>query len=164
MLKKIDIIGENYFGKWDKTRIACRGIVKDKDSKNILFSYEMVTDTWIIPGGGLEENETDKNCCIREISEETGVIVESSAYLLEINEYYEDWKFVNRFFLCRPIGKADINLTDNKKRAGMEPRWLPIEDAIDVFSKFDLYVNTDEVRRSMYIREFKALTELLWRV
>ena len=26
-MKVIDIVGENYFGKWDKTRTACRGII-----------------------------------------------------------------------------------------------------------------------------------------
>ena len=26
-MQTIDIIGGNYFGRWDKTRAACRGIV-----------------------------------------------------------------------------------------------------------------------------------------
>lgn len=26
-MKIIDIVGDNYLGKWNKTRIACRGIV-----------------------------------------------------------------------------------------------------------------------------------------
>ena len=28
-MKTIEIVGENYFGYWDKTRTACRGIVID---------------------------------------------------------------------------------------------------------------------------------------
>lgn len=42
----------------------------------------------MIPGGGLERNESDEECCIREIAEETGVQVETSDCLLEIAEYY----------------------------------------------------------------------------
>lgn len=38
--------------------------------------------------GELEEDETEKECCIREIAEETGIIVETSEYMLEIDEYY----------------------------------------------------------------------------
>ena len=37
-MKTIDIIGDNYFGKWDRTRTACRGIVI-RDGR-LLLSYE----------------------------------------------------------------------------------------------------------------------------
>ncbi len=26
-MKTLEIFGDNYFGKWDKTRTACRGLV-----------------------------------------------------------------------------------------------------------------------------------------
>ena len=55
-VKIIDIIGENYFGDWDKTRTACRGIVID--GERILLSYETQTNQYMIPGGGLEKFET----------------------------------------------------------------------------------------------------------
>ncbi len=87
-MKVIEITGENYFGKWDKTRVACRGIVIN-DAK-ILLSYETATDHWMIPGGGLEAEEDEKACCVLETAEETGVIVEPSECLLEIHEYYEN--------------------------------------------------------------------------
>ena len=82
-MKTIDIVRDNYFGKWDKTRIACRGIIIE--NSKILFSYETVTDQWMIPGGGLEENENDKECCIREVAEETGMLVDVSESMLEIS-------------------------------------------------------------------------------
>jgi len=41
-MKVIDIVGENYFGKWDKTRTACRAVII-KDNK-MLLSYETKTD------------------------------------------------------------------------------------------------------------------------
>lgn len=158
-MKKIDIVGENYTGKWKKTRTACRGIVKD--GNRILLSYETVTDQWMLPGGGAEEGESDRECCIREISEETGVIVDPSDCLLEIDEYYDNLRFVNRYFICRKTGTTAINLTENEKKRGMEPRWLPACEAKAVFSEYDLYADTDEERRGMYLREFYALTELL---
>lgn len=158
-MKKIDIIGENYFGKWDRTRTSCRGIIINDN--NILLSYETLTDTWMIPGGGLEENETEKDCCIREISEETGIIVETSDCLLEIDEYYENYKFINKYFFCKPIEKTEIKLTENERRVGMTSRWLSVTKAIDIFSKYDFYKNNDEEKRGMYLRELTSLAELL---
>ena len=63
-MKTIDIVGDNYFGRWDKTRTACRGIIlKDR---LLLLSYETVTGQWMLPGGGLEEGEDERACCVRE--------------------------------------------------------------------------------------------------
>ena len=95
-MKIIDIIGENYLGYWDETRTACRGIVID--GEHMLLSYETKTNQWMIPGGGVEDNESDEECCIREIAEETGIEVEPLRFLLEIDEYYENWKWVNKYF------------------------------------------------------------------
>ena len=156
-MKKIDIIGDNYFGKWDKTRTACRGIVV-KEGK-ILLSYETKTDQWMIPGGGLEEGEDEKDCCIREVAEETGFTVEASDCILEIDEYYEEWKWVNRYFICEVTGECEVHLTSREQEVGMEPRWLPIDEIIHIFSQHNSYADTDEMRRGMYLREFTALRE-----
>ena len=161
-MKVIEIVGDNYFGKWDKTRTACRGIIID--GNKILLSYETVTDQWMIPGGGLENGETERACCIREIAEETGCMVETSECMLEIDEYYEEWKFISLYYLCKPIGEVQKNLTDREKSVGMELRWIPINKAIEAFSKHNDYATTDEMRRGLYLREYTALSQTkdLW--
>ena len=73
-MKEIDILGANRFETFSKTRVGCRGVVI-QDGK-LLVSREEVSDYWMLPGGGLEENETPAECCVREILEETGYIVE----------------------------------------------------------------------------------------
>lgn len=158
-MKVIDIIGENYFGNWNKTTTGCRGIVID--GENILLSYETKTDQWMIPGGGSEDNESDEECCIREIAEETGILTEPSACQLEIDEYYENYKFVNRYFICKAVGTTEQKLTKREKAVGMEPRWLPIAEIKDIFSKHASYEGVDEMRRGMYLREYTALNELV---
>lgn len=157
-MKTIDIIGENYFGNWTKTRTACRAIVI-KDNK-LLLSYERFTGQWMIPSGGLEKGEEEEECCIREVAEETGILIKPSKCLLEIDEYYEDWKWVNRYFVGEITGHTGINLTEREKEVGMEPRWLPIEEITAIFSQHHLYAETDEMRRGMYLREYTALREL----
>lgn len=157
-MKTIDIVGENYFGKWDKTRTACRGIIID--GSKILLSYETKTDQWMIPGGGVEYNESDTDCCAREIAEETGMIVDVSECMLEIDEYYENWKWVNKYFICKVVGNTNINRTEREQEVGMVPKWLPIDEIKEIFSKHIKYADTDKMRSGMYLREYTALTEL----
>ncbi|MBP5605256.1 MAG: NUDIX domain-containing protein [Ruminiclostridium sp.] len=157
-MKTIEIIGDNYFGKWTGSHTSCRAvIIKDN---NLLLSYETKTDQWMLPGGGLEEGESEKECVIREITEETGYITRPSECLLEIDEYYEDQKFVNRYFSGEITGTACQHLTEREKEAGMEPRWLPLDDILLIFSKHSDYTDTDEMRRGMYLREYTALREI----
>lgn len=65
-MKTIDIIGENHVGHCCHTRTACRGILIE--GERILLSYETKNDQWMIPGGGLEEGENEKECCARELA------------------------------------------------------------------------------------------------
>ena len=158
-MKAIDIIGENYFGKWEHTRTACRGIIL-RDGK-LLLSYETATGQWMLPGGGLEDGEDERECCAREVAEETGCVIVPSDCMLEIDEYYEDWKWINRYFFGKVTGETAVQLTEREKAVGMEPRWLPVEEIIGIFSKHADYAETDEMRRGMYLREYTALSALL---
>lgn len=158
-MKTVDIVGENYFGKWERERTACRGIIIQKG--RILLSYEKLTGQWMIPGGGLENGEDEFDCCAREVAEETGVLVKPSECALEINEYYGNWKFVNRYYFCEITGETELRLTEREMEVGLEPRWADIEWIKDIFSKYASYADTDEMRCGMYLREYKALNELI---
>ena len=52
-MKTITILGENRFASHSKVREACRGIVV-RDGK-LLLTYEVNSDQWFLPGGGLEK-------------------------------------------------------------------------------------------------------------
>lgn len=157
-MKVLEIVGANYLGNWDRCRTTCRGIVLDGDL--MLLSYETNTDQWMIPGGGLEGDESDEACCIREIAEETGVKVKPLRCYLQIDEYYGNCKLVNKYFICEAVGTAERKQTEREIKAGMEPRWLPLSEIKDIFSKHHLYDGKDEMRRGLYLREFTALNEL----
>ena len=156
--KIVAIVGDNYFGKWDKTRTACRGIIiRDRQ---ILMSYETVTGQWMLPGGGLEDSEDERECCIREVAEETGFLIRPTECVMEIDEYYEDFKWVNRYFFGEVTGETAVHLTAREKEVGMEPRWVPLDEIIQIFSKHADYADRDEMRRGMYLREYTALSKL----
>ena len=158
-MKILEIVGDNYFGNWTKSRTGCRAVII-KDGK-ILMSYETKNDQWMIPGGGLEENETDEECVIREVAEECGVVIRSSPCVLEIDEYYEDCKWLNKYFLAEVVGETERHLTEAEIKAGMEPRWIPLGEILSIFSTHAEYDGTDEMRRGMYYREYMALQEIL---
>lgn len=155
----LDIYGKNRFEKYTKTREACRGIVVSNEK--ILLTYEVNLDQWFIPGGGLECDETFEACCIRELIEETGYIVKPLKHYLTINEYYEEWFFTSHYFICEIIGEAKRNLTEREILAGLEPRWIGLEEAIEIFSKHQDYADTNEMKRGAYLREYKALSSLI---
>ena len=158
-MKTIEIVGKNYFGHWTHERTACRCIVIEDG--RVLLSYAARDDLWMIPGGGLEAGEDEGTCCVRELAEETGRIVLTSAGALEIDEYYEDCKYVSRYFFGAVVGRCEPKLTQAEQRMGLEPRWLPGEEALHIFSRHADYTDVDEERRGIYQREYTALSELL---
>lgn len=154
-MKTIDIYGENRFEQYSKVREACRGIVIDNG--RILLTYEVNTDQWFIPGGGLEDKESIQECCVRELAEETGCVVETKEHYLTINEYYEEWLFVSHYYICEYVGETERALTEREMEAGLEPRWIPLNEAIDIFSKHQDYADENEMKRGAYLREYNAL-------
>ena len=155
---KIEIFGSNYCGHWDHERIACRAVV-NQDGK-ILLSYETVTDTWMLPGGGLEDGEDEISCCCREVSEETGFLIEPLSQVLEIDEYYENYRYVTKYFPASVKGRSVIRLTDREEEVGMEPGWLPIDECLAIFPSHASFDGIDEMKRGLYLREYTALCEL----
>ena len=158
-MKQLEIVGKNYFGHWNSRRTACRSIVLKEGL--LLLSYETLTGTWMLPGGGLEEGESEEECCRREVAEETGFLIKPAPCALEIDEYYENCKYISRYFISSVIGKTEPKLTAREKQAGMQPRWLPPQEAVDLFSHHADYAATDEMRRGLYLREYTALCELI---
>ena len=157
-MKKIEIFGDDYCKECEKSRTACRGIVLHENK--ILMSYESVTDQWMIPGGGIEEGEDERDCCAREIEEETGIRVEPLECVLQIDEYYGNVKWVNKYFLCKFVGKTEMKLTEAEKEVGMEPRWALLEDIVRIFSKHEDYKESNAFKQGMYYREYLALEQL----
>ena len=158
IMEMINIYGDNRFPEHSKVREACRGIVI-RDGL-ILLSYEVNTDQWFIPGGGLEGNETIQQCCIRELAEETGFVVNPLYQFATIYEYYEEWKYISNYFICEITGETQRLLTEREAEVGLEPRWIPLQEAVTIFSKHQDYAY-DEMKRGSYLREYKALLAYL---
>ena len=121
-MKTVDIFGSNQLPEVNKTRTACRGFIV-KDGK-ILICHELVDKQFFSPGGGIENDETLEACCIREVCEETGMIVAVKDPIITVNEYYEDWKYITHYFLCEAVGSSERNLTNEEIKRWHERRLL----------------------------------------
>ena len=79
----LELKNDDFLGYVNTLRHACRGILV-KDGK-VLLGYESNNNKYIIPGGGVENEETLEECCERELLEEA----------LEIFGRYEDFHKTN---------------------------------------------------------------------
>lgn len=155
----VEIHGENRFETYTKTREGSRAVII-QDGK-ILLSHELNSGWWLIPGGGLEEGETPEECVIREVEEETGYIVCPLKHFLVMQEYYEEYRYTGYYFVCEVTGNGQMKLTDAEKRRGVQPEWIPLQDAIELFSKHESYASVSEEQRGAYQREYLALREYM---
>ena len=157
-MQRIEIIGDNYFNKYNYIREACRAVVLNGD--NILLSYETKKDIWMLPGGGKEVGETDEECVIREVGEETGNLFKPLKCVLQLDEYYEDTRYVSKYFIGTITGTTNTHLTEEEMNSGLESRWISIEKALEIFSKHKEITDFEE-KRGLYKREYLALKEIL---
>ncbi len=153
----VEII-EQYAKTYDmpplKERVAGRGLVVENGK--ILLSYEVNTDVYMTPGGGLEDGETLEECCIRELREEAGCDVLPLEHFLVINEYCFDTLYVSNYFICKKTGDTEQSLTDIEVEHGITPVWIDIDEAIEIFSE---YPNKREDISSLYLREYTVLNK-----
>ncbi|MGX8698798.1 MAG: GNAT family N-acetyltransferase [bacterium] len=151
--------GENCANAITGCRRASRGILMAEGK--LLFSFAKKSGEWMLPGGGEEAGETPEGCCAREVEEESGLLVRPLRRLLTLHEYYDTVLSRTAYFLCEAVGEGKRNLTPLEKELGMRPAWLPLREAIEMFSRQEAFTGADAERRNQhYRREYTALREI----
>ncbi|MBQ9409263.1 MAG: NUDIX domain-containing protein [Clostridia bacterium] len=156
-MRQVDILGDNRFESYSKTRCGSRAVILR--GEEILLSHEILHDLWMLPGGGQEAGETFEECCLREVQEETGYRVRICYPLLTLNEYYEEYRYISRYYVCEIEGSGAMRLTPQEEKRGLRPDWLPLSEALTLFSRHQDWAAKDEERRGIYLREYTALKE-----
>ena len=160
-MEPIRIIGKNYQGNVERTRVACRAIIIKKG--RILLSCATRYDLWMLPGGGLETGETEIECCAREVAEETGLVFRPTACVLTVEEYYKNNRYNSLYYTGRIVGQTKTKLTEDEKNDALAPRWLSLDAALALFAEYPRYEGVDELRHGLYLREYAALSAFLHR-
>jgi 8-oxo-dGTP diphosphatase len=107
-------------------RAAGGVVVRDRDdTAEVVLVHRPKYDDWTLPKGKLEDGESDEECALREVEEETGLACELVAEL-ESASYLDASgrpKFV-RYWLMRPLsgGLGPTREVD-------DARWFTVADA-----------------------------------
>lgn len=69
-----------------------------KESEQVLMVYNQDVNSWSMPGGAVEEDETLEQAAIREVQEETGLLVEIKD-IVAVNECFFKEKNEHAIFI-----------------------------------------------------------------
>jgi 8-oxo-dGTP diphosphatase len=95
----------------DRPYVGIGGVIVH-DGRVVLVKrrFEPLAGQWSIPGGAVEAGETLEDCVVREMSEETGFVVEVGPVVEVLDRITRDdegrvvYHFVLIDYLCRPVG------------------------------------------------------------
>jgi 8-oxo-dGTP pyrophosphatase MutT (NUDIX family) len=100
----------------------CRGLVFDGDALLMVrFNPPDEGDHWQIPGGGSEPGESLGDCLIREIKEETGLIVKPGRFCYLAHVVVGNRVNPHMYFEAEPVGGA---LDDLSGMTSEESEWF----------------------------------------
>ena len=80
----------------NEKRKACRGIILKDDNIILIHRIKQNKEYYVFPGGGVEKEESNEQCILREIKEELGINVKIVKYLYRL----ETIKDIEYYFLC----------------------------------------------------------------
>jgi len=115
-------------------RYTSRGILIN-ELDNVAIMYMSKNGFYKLPGGGIEDGETEQQAFIREIKEETGRNCEIILKLGILEEHKNKNAFFqySHCFYAKVVGDiTENNLTDNEKQLGLKLEWFSIEEAIKI--------------------------------
>ena len=119
-------------------------IVKENKVLVAKRRYGDFAGKWEFPGGKVEQNETNEQALIREISEELNIIISVDKYLLTVNYDYSNFHISMDCYLCHILDNK-IELKEHSELAWLLLEetdlldWLPAD--ILVFEKLKSLIN-----------------------
>ena len=109
-------------------------IVIDKPNRRFLMMYRRkktkkgVTKKYVVPGGGVEKNESLEQAAIRELREETtlDVIIDKKITTIKYKNCH-DFVFISNRFKGKPKLSGE-ELDESNENNYYEPKWIKIDD------------------------------------
>jgi 8-oxo-dGTP pyrophosphatase MutT (NUDIX family) len=115
----------------ERVRAAGGVVVRDRDGDpEVVVVHRPKYDDWTLPKGKAEHGESDEDCALREVEEETGLVcelveeLESSSYLDSSGR-----PKLARYWLMRPVA-GRLQPTREVDKAC----WVPVTDAQELLT------------------------------
>lgn len=85
-----------------------------KDNKVACIKYKKINkDYFDIPGGKIEDGESEIQTCIREFKEETGMDIDDLRYIGNVEIIYPNKKFIMKTYIADKIDGEPQQFSDN---------------------------------------------------
>lgn len=135
-----DVFPEQDDNKQDivfEDRPTGKAIVFDNENKIALVGNK-VNSYYLLPGGGIDEDESIEDGITRECKEEIGCDVTLLNNLGIIEDYRNRDKkhCINHCHTAKLIGeKGELKLTEEEEKNGLHVIWVPLDEAIEILEK-----------------------------
>ena len=113
---------------WWLTRPTTRGvkIIVLKENKVLLVRLSYGHQSWSFPGGGVRHNETTKDAAMREIAEETGILIQTEDLKL-VTQYDQQIEYKSDTVTCYLVRvETDDFKIDNREVC--EAGWFGVDE------------------------------------
>lgn len=129
--------------------VRCQAVIIKNDRILVLrqYNHKRSEEYWMLPGGGLETNESEEECIKREIKEETNLDIDIKMKLFDDsglgNDVYK--RYVT--FLCTPITSSSqrVGSENDSYREILELVWISFTEE----KEWNEYIITDQFYPSM---------------
>lgn len=104
------------------------GLIEDEENVALVLNRWPIGDVWSLPGGRLETGEAIMDCVVREVQEETGLLVApvELAFVIDAHNQPHDQHFLVHVFSCRVVtGQLRVQPDDEFV---VEVKWVKRED------------------------------------
>ena len=117
--------------------IQSRGIILKDDKVLVIFRRKNGEEYYVFPGGHMREGETPVETAIREIEEETTVIVKDLELAFEFFNYVKPKKVMKDYYFVGYWKSGEPLLSGEESRRVSEdnyyePMWIPIKEILNL--------------------------------
>lgn len=108
--------------------IIAAGLIEDEDRLVVVLNRWSIGDIWSLPGGQLEDGESLTDAVVREVQEETGLLVApvELAYVADSHNQVFDQHFLVHVFSCRLV--TGSLRTPRNDEFVVDAKWVRRED------------------------------------
>jgi 8-oxo-dGTP diphosphatase len=108
-----------------KQFVLCLGLIEDEENIALVLNRWGIGDVWGLPGGELETGEALTDCVVREVQEETGLLVApvELSYVVDAHNLVYDYHFLVHVFSCRVVNGI-LRAPDNPADDVVDAQWV----------------------------------------
>jgi 8-oxo-dGTP pyrophosphatase MutT (NUDIX family) len=130
-----------------KDKFAVRAIIFDDEKNTPILSVQNGV-YYKIPGGTIEEGETEMQALNREVLEEAGCKIVVGECIGDFSFYHplKDRTYHSKYFIGKLVGeKGEPNFDKREIERNFKVIWMPVDEAITTFERINPQDNIEKI-------------------